>query len=88
MKENAFARELRAKYELTLDGYGDTAFAPNGQPYVVLRGIGGEDEAAQAFAEQLARTPGAESVNWRVVPEVQHVRGYGEVFYMRLLFIA
>lgn len=87
MKENALAKELRVKHRLKLGGYGDRAVAPNGEPYVVLQGVCGEDGAKKAFTEYRNSRPGG-AVWWRVVPEIRSCPGAGETFYMRLLIVA
>lgn len=89
MTETAFMKELRVRHRLKEgapfepsddrpDGYG-----PTGKPYVVLQGIGGEAEAAEAFARYRHGRPG--TLYWRTVPEFRHFKGAGEAFYMRLL---
>lgn len=73
MKENALAKELRVKHRLKLGGYGDRAVAPNGEPYVVLQGVCGEDGAKKALrntetAGRAAQCGGALFLKYVLVP--------------------
>jgi hypothetical protein len=89
MKETAFAEKLRASHGLTLGAFGDTAFAPDGGPYTVLQGWGGEDEATEAFTQHCAGRTGR--LHWRVMPEITYIKHYrglgGQHFYMRLCLL-
>lgn len=87
MKETAFAEKLRTSHGLALGVFGDRAFAPNGQPYVSLQGVGGEDEATEAFTRYCEGRTGL--LHWRTMPEITNVPRRagtgGPHFYMRLL---
>jgi hypothetical protein len=83
MKETAFAEKLRTSHGLTLGAFGDRAFAPDGKPYTVLQGWGGEDEAAEAFTQYCAGRRGWR-LHWRCLPEIKHLPKGGHYFYMRL----
>lgn len=79
--ENALGEKLRTAHGLVLGSAGFTSYAPNGMPYDVLQGVGGEPEAAAAFAEYVAGRMGV--LHWRVMPEVASYKR-GLRFYMRL----
>jgi hypothetical protein len=83
MKETAFAKKLRTSHGLSLGVFGDTTRAPNGEPYIVLRGIGGEDEATEAFTSYCKECAGSQ-IHWRIMPEIGE-SSCGSYFYMRLL---
>ena len=86
MKETAFAEKIRTRAGLELGPFGDSAYAPDGRPYVTLQGIGFEDEAAEVFAHFCEGKTGA--VSWRVLPEFKpEPKRTGYVFYMRLRVI-
>lgn len=83
MRETAFAEKVRNAASLSLGPFGVTAFAPNDEPYVVLCGLGGEEEAAAAFEDFTNGKTGA--LSWRVPPEFRP--GPPPTYYMRLLVV-
>jgi hypothetical protein len=66
------------------DRLGDRMFAPTGEEYAVLTGLGGEDEARAAFESYAKGRPGV--LYWRTVPEFRNaVKRHPPAYYMRLL---
>lgn len=83
MKETAFAVKLRDKHGLHFMQSKASHLAPTGEPYVVLSGLGREDEAEQAFTDYVnTRAQGVSLLYWRVMPEF---RESPPTFYMRVL---
>lgn len=81
MIENALGEKLRTAHDLVLGCFGNTALAPNGEPYVTLHGFGGEPEAARAFAEYVNGRAGV--LHWRVVPETTYATARAFAEYVK-----
>ena len=66
------------------DKLGDTSHAPNGAPYVVIQGVGGMDEAIDAFKAYVTGKAG--TLYWRALPELRDDgKPHSRHFYMRLV---